>query len=116
LDRREAFPLSSRRRALLLRIRESGVSTEAGRRHSEVSLEGPVESSLGFVADLARDLRNAVAGAGEQPRAELQPPPCQVSDGRLSKVMPKTFGKHCAGNSDRYRKIADRPGAARLAV
>ena len=75
-------------------------SSPCPRRHANTLFEGAIESGLGLVANVARDLRDCNAGLLQQARGELHPPSRQVLHWCIAHKMCKSFREHGARQSN----------------
>src|SRR5215510_11438380 len=92
------------------------LSSVAGRRQSKLSLESPIKSSLGFVADIRCNLRDPARRCRQSPCRTMQSPSNQISDRRLLKIPRKAFHKSRARKPDFLCKFGDSPGMLRFGM
>src|SRR5215475_5630686 len=64
------------------------------RRQTELALEGAVERSFGFVADIQRHLQDCASGRLDPSRRELKTPARQVCQRRLAEKTGKPLDEH----------------------
>src|SRR5262245_18518828 len=64
------------------------------RRDTELALEGAVERSFGFVADIQRHLQDCASGRLDPSRRELKTPASQVCQRRLAEKAGKPLDEH----------------------